>query len=105
MQGLVKAYSLFVILRADAEYTHPNDWIFEPAKKMQVLAAVRNEEECGNQYIWNTVDNVKLMVETPKLLCLQELVSTEWFWESSTVHMDTSPDFLESLSQPSPDVR
>jgi hypothetical protein len=25
MQGLVKAYSLFVILRADAEYTHPND--------------------------------------------------------------------------------
>ncbi|XP_023710468.1 uncharacterized protein LOC111866106 [Cryptotermes secundus] len=31
-------------------------------------------------------------------------ISTEWFWESETVHMDTSPDFLESLSQPSLDV-
>lgn len=48
--------------------------------------------------------SAELKVYTTKLLSSQEQISTEWFWESETVHMDTSPDFLESLSQPSLDV-
>ena len=32
---------------------------------------------------------------------LQEQAHTKWRWNSDAVMMDTSPDFLESLSEPS----
>jgi len=40
-----------------------------------------------------------------KILSFQAQTSSEWFWESETVMMDTSPDFLESLSEPSSGIR